>query len=182
METIARTIDFSINGLTTENRLRSIRTPTPYKIKVNNCKLIDLAIRRVNSSNFNATILKFSKKFYNPFSHDFMFGNLFPESHGFVAMPVTSSIKDTCSNLSLSNSSERRNCSTLWPVQQRSRDSQETCYQIWKHAKNGWSNFSENLRILSIWVNSILITKSINIQLFSLILYRVGGPLWFCHL
>ena len=39
------TIDFSINGLSTEIRLRSQRTPTPCKIKVNNCKLIDLVIR-----------------------------------------------------------------------------------------------------------------------------------------
>ena len=57
----------------------------------------------VNSSNFNATILKFSEKFNYPFSHVFIFGNMFPESHGFVAMPVTSCIKDACPNLSLSN-------------------------------------------------------------------------------
>ena len=38
-------IDFSINGLSTENCLRPQRTPTPYKIKVKNCKLIDLMIR-----------------------------------------------------------------------------------------------------------------------------------------
>ena len=38
-------IDFSIHGLNTENRLPSQRTPTPYKIKVNNCKLLDLVIR-----------------------------------------------------------------------------------------------------------------------------------------
>ena len=31
-------------------------------------------------------------------------------------------------------------------------------------------------------VNSILITKSINLQLFTLILYGVGGPLWCWHL
>ena len=37
--------DFSINGLSTENHLRLQRTPTPYKIKVNNSKLIDLEIR-----------------------------------------------------------------------------------------------------------------------------------------
>ena len=56
-------------------------------------------MNRVNSSNFNAMILKFSEKFY----HLFLFGNMFTESHGFVAMPVTSCIKDTCSNLFLSN-------------------------------------------------------------------------------
>ena len=42
---IYHTIDFSINGLSTENRLRSQRTPTPYKIKANNCKLTDLVIK-----------------------------------------------------------------------------------------------------------------------------------------
>ena len=35
-------IDFSINGLCAENRLRSQRSPSPYKIKVKNYKLIDL--------------------------------------------------------------------------------------------------------------------------------------------
>ena len=54
-------------------------------------------------SNFNATILKFCKKFDHPFSHVFIYGNMFLENHGFVAMPVTCCIKDTCSNLSLSN-------------------------------------------------------------------------------
>ena len=78
------TIDISINGLSTENRHRSQRTPTPTKMKVENCKL-----NRVNSSNYNATVFKFSKKFDHPFSHVFIFGNMFPESHGFVAMQVT---------------------------------------------------------------------------------------------
>ena len=41
---------------------------------------------RVNSSNFNATIFKFSDKFDHSFLHVFTFGNMFPESHGFVAM------------------------------------------------------------------------------------------------
>ena len=55
---------------------------------------------QVNSSNFNATILKFSEKFDHPFSNVFIFENMFPESHVFVAMSVASCIKDTCSNLS----------------------------------------------------------------------------------
>ena len=85
-------------------RLRSQRTTTPYKIKVNNCKLIDLVIRiELTMASFNAKILKFSENFDHPFSHVFTFGDMFPESHGFIAMPVTSCIKDTCSNLSLSN-------------------------------------------------------------------------------
>ena len=46
----------------------------------------------IKSSNFNATILKFSEKFDHPFSHVlFKFGNIFPESDGFVAVPVTRS-------------------------------------------------------------------------------------------
>ena len=57
----------------------------------------------VNSSNCNAITLEFSEKFDNLFSHVFIFGNIFPARHAFVAMPVTSCIKDTCSKLSLSN-------------------------------------------------------------------------------
>ena len=37
--------DLYINALTTENRLRSQRAPTPYKIKVTYCKLTDFVIR-----------------------------------------------------------------------------------------------------------------------------------------
>ena len=51
---------------------------------------------------FNAMTLTFYEKFDHTFSHVFIFGNMYPESHGFVAVPVTSCIKDTCSNLSLS--------------------------------------------------------------------------------
>ena len=32
--------------------------------------------------------LKFPEKFDHPFSHVFIFGNMFPECHGFVAMPL----------------------------------------------------------------------------------------------
>ena len=74
------------------------------KTKVNNCKFDRFGEKnRVNPSNCNATILRFSEKFDHPFSHVFKFLNMFPVSHGFVAMPVTSCIKDACSNLSLSN-------------------------------------------------------------------------------
>ena len=76
--------------------------PTPYKIQINNRKFIDLVMRKTRVI-FNATILKFSEKFDHPFSHVIIFRIVFHESHDFVAMPVTSCIKDTCSNLSLSN-------------------------------------------------------------------------------
>ena len=69
------------------------RTTTQCKIKVNNCKLIDVIIRIELTQ---AMILNFSEKFDHPFSHVFIFANMFPESHGFVVMPVTSSIKNTC--------------------------------------------------------------------------------------
>ena len=48
----------------------------------------------LNSNNFNSTILKFSEEFDHSFSHIFIFGNIFPKSSGFVAMPVTSRIID----------------------------------------------------------------------------------------
>ena len=88
-----RKIEFDHNGST-----------TPYKIQVNNCKLVDLVIRiELNSSNINDTMFKIVEKFAHSFSNVFIFGNMFPESQGFVAMTITSCIKDTCSNLSLSN-------------------------------------------------------------------------------
>ena len=69
-----------------------------------------------------------------------MFGNMLTESHGFAAMPVTRCIKDTFQLIYPYLISElRRNCSSLRPVQQQNRDSQETCYWIWKHVKmNDW--------------------------------------------
>ena len=73
-------IDFSINGLFTEYR------PNRPKIKLIDC-FVDK--NRVNWSNFNAMTLKFSEKFGLPFSHVFIFGNTFPECHGFIVSPVT---------------------------------------------------------------------------------------------
>ena len=36
-------------------------------------------------------ILKYPEKFEHPFSQVFLFGNMFPEGHGFVAVPFTRS-------------------------------------------------------------------------------------------
>ena len=47
----------------------------------------------VNLTNFIASTLRFSEKFYHPFSHVCIFSNMFPESHGFIVMPVTNFIK-----------------------------------------------------------------------------------------
>ena len=95
---------------------------------------------RVNASNFNATIFKFSEKFDHPFSHVFLFGNMFPESRGFVGicrLPAVSKIHVPFYPYLITEG--RRNCSTLWQAQQRNRDSQETCW-----------NFLENLGIVAL--------------------------------
>ena len=98
-------IDCSINGLSTENRFRLQWTPTPGKMKVNNCKLIDLVIR----IEFTRAILmpQFSNFRRNSIIHFRMFlclhGNMSHDSNSFFAMPGTSCIKDSCSNLSLSH-------------------------------------------------------------------------------
>ena len=89
---------FSINGQSTENRRRSQRTATPCKIKENNSIDRIGVNNRVNTSNFNPTILKFSKKYDHQFSNVSIYRNMFSVSHDLVAMPVTSCIKDTRSN------------------------------------------------------------------------------------
>ena len=61
--------------------------PTPFMIKI--CKFLDFCDKnRFIWITFNYTIFKFSKNFDGPFSHVFIFGNMFPESHGFDAPPV----------------------------------------------------------------------------------------------
>ena len=82
-------------------------------------------MRIVNSSNFNAMTLNFSAKFDHPFSHVFILGNMFPESHGLVAMAAVSNMHVPINPYLISEG--KRNCSTLSPAQQRNRDSQETC-------------------------------------------------------
>ena len=68
---------------------------------------------RVNWSNFNAVTLRFSKKFDHPFSHVSIFGNMFPNSHGFVDMPVTSRSKIHVPLYTYLISEGRRNCSSM---------------------------------------------------------------------
>ena len=59
------------------------------------------------------TLIFFVEKFDHPFSHLFILSNMFPDSDGFVAMPVTSCIKDTVPIYPYLISEGRRNCSTL---------------------------------------------------------------------
>ena len=99
---------------------------------------------------------------------------MFPDSHVFVVMLVTSCIKETCSIYPDLISEWGWNCTTLWRAQHRNLDSQETCYK-YKICENGWSNFSENLRAVAIKVleSSIRITKSINLVLIYTVLGSV---------
>ena len=91
--------DNSINGLSTENRLWSQRTPKPYEIKVNNCKLIDLVIR----IELTRTILKLRfSNFLRNFLVFLYLEHISWESR-FRRYTGSSLIIDTCSNLSLSN-------------------------------------------------------------------------------
>ena len=56
------------------------------------------------------------EKFDHPFSHVFIFGNVFPESHGFVAMPVTTASQIHTLYVAIYPyliSEGRRNCSSL---------------------------------------------------------------------
>ena len=43
----------------------------------------------LTQAKFNATTLRFAEKFDHLFSHVFTFSNMFPESHGFISVPVT---------------------------------------------------------------------------------------------
>ena len=129
-------MDFSINGLTTENRLRSQLTPTPYKIKVTKCKSIDLVIR----IELIQAILTpwFSNFLRNSTIHFCIFLYLMT---CFLRVTVWLSCRlQAVSKMHVPIypyliCELRRNCSTLWPAMQRKRDSQETCCQIWTHEK-----------------------------------------------
>ena len=123
-------IDFSINWLSTENSLRSQRTPTPCKIKGKKCKFIYLE-RRIELT-WEILMPRVSNFLRNSIIHirTFLYLDVSWESRFRCYMLVTSYIIDTFSNLPYLFSEGRRNCSTLWPAQQRNCDSQETCNQI----------------------------------------------------
>ena len=85
---------------------------------------------QVNSSNFNATMLKFSEKFDHSFSHVFMIGNMLLRVTVQLLCRLQAASKIPVPIYPNLISERRRNCSTLRPAQQRNRDPQETCYQI----------------------------------------------------
>ena len=94
--------------------------------------------------------IKFSEKFDHPFSHVFIFGNMFPESRGFVAVPVTSCIKDTCSNLSLSNYWRGTKLFGLVTGTTTKPRLSGNMFLNIKTCGNGLSDFSENLRVTAL--------------------------------
>ena len=128
---ILHNIDLSINGLSTKNQLLSQWTKTPYKIKVNNCIVIDLVIR----IELTRLILMpgFSSFLRNSIIHFRMF--LYLKT---FFLRVTVSLLCRLQAVSKIHvpmypyliSEGGRNCSTLCLVQQRNRDSQATCFQI----------------------------------------------------
>ena len=100
----------------------------------------------VNSGNFIATILRFSKKFDPSFLHVFLFGNMFPESHGFAAAPITSSNKFV--SLHLLDRDKLKHVSLIQlatGIETKPWLSGNMSPNI-KTCRNGWSNLSENLR------------------------------------
>ena len=76
---------------------------------------------------------------------------MFPDSRGFVALPVTSCIKDTLSNFSLSNNLVTRD-EIVQPCDRHSKVTvilRKSMLLNINICENGWSNFSGNLRIVA---------------------------------
>ena len=109
-----------------------------------------------------------------PFIHVLIFSNMFPESHGFVVMLSSSSIKDTCTNLSLFKKWSETIlyelvAGTATKPLLKKRD---TKYKN----ENGLSNFSENLsggdKVAGVKF------ESQNLPIY-FDFVRCCGPLWF---
>ena len=194
----------SINGLCTENWPLSQQTQQRTKLM----KIYWFGDKnRANSSNFNAMILKLSEKFDHPFLHLFIFGNMFPESRFFCCASQSHKVKTgletkpwlsgsllrvtislLCPLQAVSmmhvpiypNLSEgRRNCSTLWPAQQWNRDSGNMLPNM-STCENGWSKFSENLKIVILKLLELTRFASPT-QLIYFHFVRVGDLLWCWH-
>ena len=110
--------------------------------------------------------LRFSEKFYHPFSPVFIFGNTFHESHGLVVVPVTSSNNFvSLHQLDVEKLEHVSLIQLVTCIATKPRLSGNVLPNI-KIYENGGSIFSENLRVVVkniALVNSIHITKSINL-------------------
>ena len=125
-------------------------------------------------------ILIFSEKFNYPFLHVFMLKKMFPESTGFVAMPVTSWIKVASCNLSLSNYwRELILFKLVTGTATKPRLSGNMLPNI-KSCENPWSNSSENLQVLTIKLLESTRFASPNLSIY-LNFIRCWGPLWCWH-
>ena len=123
-------------------------------------------------------ILKFSEEFDYPFSQVFIFCNMFPESKGFVAVPVTRSNnfvslhyldKDKLGNVSHTACNRHNNgTATL----RKHNPNIKTC-------EHWWSNFSENLRIVALKLLELNWFWSPNQSIYSYLFnfVRCLGPL-----
>ena len=119
----------------------------------------------VNSSNFIATTLRFSEKFDHPLSHVFILGYRFLESHGIIAMPVTSCIKDACSNLTLFNYwNETKLFELVTCIATKPWLSGNMLPNI-KTCENWWSNFSENMRVVALKMPELTQLESQNLSI-----------------
>ena len=123
---ITSAIDFFINGLWTKYRLLSQRSQH-HNIKVN-CQFGD---KNWDNEQFwyhdSQIFWEFQSSIFACF---YIRYNMFPESFGFVALPVTSCINDMYPMYPYLICEGRRNCSTMLPAQQRKRNSQESCFKI----------------------------------------------------
>ena len=152
----------------TENRLRSQLTPTPYKIKINNCKLIDLVIR---IELIRATLMPRLANFSEKFDHSFRMFLYLETCFLRVMASLICRLQDVAkihfpiySNLI---SEGRWNCDRETGTAMKPWLSGNMFPNI-KTCEHLWSNFSKkitNRGIKIVRVNSI-ITKSINLQLF----------------
>ena len=96
----------------------------------------------MNSSNFNVTILKFSEKFDHPFSHFIYLETCFLRVTVSLQWRLQAEKKVHVPIYPYLITEGRRNCWTLWPAQQRNRDSQENfsgnTLTTKKTSKNVW--------------------------------------------
>ena len=116
----------------------------------------------------------------DPFLHVFIFGNMFPESYGFVAMPVTSG-----SNMHvlifpyLNLWMETKLFDLVTGTATKPRLSGNMLQNI-NTCENRWSNFSENFKIVALKLHeltrSVLSNQSIY---FNFVRWR--GPWWCYH-
>ena len=93
---------------------------------------------------------------------------MLPESYGFLAMPVTSCIKDTCSNLSPSIIIIVKGYEIVRPCDRHSNETVTLRKRVtnYKHMSKWMVEFLrkfENRGIKTARVNSIRITKSISL-------------------